>query len=99
EAHGGHAASLGRDFPWASWGPDGPRLACLQKDGIAIIDVAGRRVLRRLPRRKIVQQLAWSPDGRSFAGTANGLGPYWNIGRLDAQSGQINAGGEAERYN
>ena len=99
DADGRQATVYGRDFPWASWGPDGTQLACLRKEGIAIIDLASRRVLRQLPRRKIVQQLAWSPDGRSFAGTANGLGPYWNIGRLDAQSEQILAVSETERYN
>jgi Tol biopolymer transport system component len=99
DADGSHPTALGRDFPWAAWGPDGTNLACLLKDGIAIVEVAGRRVIRRLPRRKIVQQLAWSPDGRSFAGTANGLGPYWNIGRLDAESGRIQAVSETERYN
>jgi Tol biopolymer transport system component len=99
DADGSHATAYGRDFPWASWGPDGTQLACLRKQGIAIIDLAGRRVVRQFPRRKIVQQLAWSPDGRSFAGTANGLGPYWNIGRLDAQSEQILAVSETQRYN
>ncbi|HZW30942.1 MAG TPA: hypothetical protein VFF52_09565 [Isosphaeraceae bacterium] len=99
DADGSHATIYGREFPWASWGPEGTRLACLRKEGIAIIDVESRRVLRQVPRRKIVQQLAWSPDGRSFAGTANGLGPYWNIGRLDDQSGQIVAVSETERYN
>jgi hypothetical protein len=99
DADGSHATIYGREFPWASWGPEGTRLACLRKEGIAIIDVESRRVLRQVPRRKIVQQLAWSPDGRSFAGTANGLGPYWNIGRLDDRSGQIVAVSETERYN
>jgi Tol biopolymer transport system component len=99
DADGSHATAYGRDFPWASWGPDGTQLACLRKEGIAIIDLASQRVVRQLPRRKIVQQLAWSPDGRSFAGTANGLGPYWNIGRLDARSQQILAVSETERYN
>ena len=35
---------------------------------------AGKRSAQ-LPRKGIVQQLVWSPDGASFAGTANGLGP------------------------
>jgi Tol biopolymer transport system component len=99
DADGRHAADYGRGFPWASWGPDGTQLACLTREGIAIVDVDSRRVLRRLSRRKIVQQLTWSPDGRSFAGTANGLGPYWNIGRLNAETDRIIAVSETERYN
>jgi Tol biopolymer transport system component len=99
DGDGSHATVFGRDFPWACWGPDATQLACLRKEGITIIDVDSRRVLRQLPRRKIVQQLTWSPDGRSFAGTANGLGPYWNIGRLDADSEQILAVSETTRYN
>ena len=99
DADGTHPASYGRGFSWASWGPDGTQLACLDKSGIRIIDVASRKVLRQLPRRGIVQQLGWSPDGRWFAGTANGLGPYWNIGRVEATTGAINAVSETDRYN
>jgi Tol biopolymer transport system component len=99
DTDGTAAVNFGRDFPWASWGPDSTRFACLTKEGILIVDVASRRVLRKLPRQKIVQQLVWSSDGKSFAGTANGLGPYWNIGRLDIETGRINAVSETERYN
>lgn len=41
----------------------------------------------------------WSPDGKRFVGTANGLGPYWNIGCLDPDSGEIRAVSEIGRYN
>src|SRR5437867_9823404 len=82
DSNGGNAVVCGRDFPWASWGPDGRQRACLKPKGIQIIDVASRQVVRTLARQGIVQQLVWSPDGRAFVGTANGLGPYWNIGRL-----------------
>jgi Tol biopolymer transport system component len=47
----------------------------------------------------VVQQLAWSPDRKWFAGTANGLGVAWTIGRLNAGTGQINAVSETDRYN
>jgi len=98
-ADGSGAAVLGKDFPWASWGPDGAHLACLGKGGIQTIDLAGRPVGRPVARKGIVQQLAWSPDGRWFCGTANGLGPFWNIARLSAAGGEINAVSETERYN
>ena len=47
----------------------------------------------------MAQQLAWSPDGKWLVGTANGLGPFWNIGRMDATTGAINAVSETDRYN
>jgi hypothetical protein len=56
-------------------------------------------VLRRLPRRGLVEQLVWSPDGRFFAGTANGLGPYWTIGCLDVTTNRIYPVSETDRYN
>jgi Tol biopolymer transport system component len=52
-----------------------------------------------LPRKGIVQQLTWSLDGKRFVGTANGLGPFWNIGCLDAASCELKAISETERYN
>jgi Tol biopolymer transport system component len=96
---GTNVVTYGNDFPWASWGPDGTQFACLDKSGIRIIDVASRRVVRQLPRRGIVEQLVWSPDGKWFAGTANGLGPFWNIGRLDTTTGAIHVASETDRYN
>jgi Tol biopolymer transport system component len=99
DADGGRPLVLGTDFPWASWGPDGTELACLGPKGIRIVDVASRRVLRQLPRRGVVQQLVWSPDGRWFTGTANGLGEFWNIGRLNAATGELNPVSETDRYN
>jgi len=98
-ADGSQPAVYGTGFPWAAWGSDGRQLACLAKGGIEIIDLESRKSVRRLPRKGMVQQLAWSPDGKWFAGTANGLGPYWNIGRLDADTGQLNAVSATDRYN
>ena len=99
DADGGRPEIWGKDFPWASWGPDGTQLACLVPGGIQIHDVATRQLVRKLPRRGIVQQLVWSPDGRAFVGTANGLGPVWNIGELDDETGDIRLVSESDRYN
>jgi dipeptidyl aminopeptidase/acylaminoacyl peptidase len=99
EADGSRAASYGNGFSWASWGPDGTQLACLSKNGIQIVDLESRKVVRQLPRNGVVEQLVWSPDGKWLVGTANGLGPYWNIGRVDATTGAVNAVSETERYN
>jgi hypothetical protein len=99
DADGTHAVSYGKDYPWASWGPGSGHLSCLTPAGIQIIDLAQRRVVRQLPRRGIVEQLVASPDGTRYVGTANGLGPFWNIGCLDAASGKIAALSETDRYN
>ena len=97
--NGQNPINYGSDFPWASWGPTGSQISFLTPKGIHIADLATRKVVRQLPRNGIVQQLVWSPDGRWFLGTANGLGPYWNIGRLNIDTGEINAVSEVERYN
>jgi Tol biopolymer transport system component len=99
DADGANTDVWGNGFQWASWGPDGQSLACLSIKGIDIVDVAGRKVTRSLARKGIVQQLTWSPDGKWFVGTANGLGIAWTIGRLNAESAQINAASETDRYN
>jgi len=83
----------------SSWGPDGGRLACLSVKGIRIVDLSTRKTIHELNRRGIVQQLVWSPDGKWFVGTANGLGQYWNIGRISEITGQVNAVSEVDRYN
>jgi dipeptidyl aminopeptidase/acylaminoacyl peptidase len=58
-----------------------------------------REIVRQYPRKGMVSQLVWSPDGKRFIGTANGLGPFWNIGCLDPFTGSIRAVGETQRYN
>ncbi len=99
QADGREPVVFGTGYPWATWSPDGRQVACLAPKGIQIIDAATRQVVRQLPRRGVVSQLVWSPDGRRFIGTANGLGPFWTIGCLDADSGEIRAISETERYN
>jgi Tol biopolymer transport system component len=99
DSDGRNPVVYGGKFHWASWGPDGTQLACLSTKAIEIIDVGTRKVIRQLPRKGIVQQLIWSPDGKRFVGTANGLGPFWNIGCLNAETGALKAISETERYN
>jgi Tol biopolymer transport system component len=96
---GSQPVVLGRGFSWASWSSDGHQLACLAPSGIRIFDLATRQLVRELPRHGIVQQLIWSPDGKSFVGTANGLGQFWNIGWLDPEQDRIRALSETDRYN
>jgi dipeptidyl aminopeptidase/acylaminoacyl peptidase len=74
-------------------------VACLAPKGIQIVDVASRKTVRELPRKGIVSQLGWSPDGKWFTGTADHLGPFWNIARMNSGTGEINAVSETDRYN
>jgi Tol biopolymer transport system component len=99
DADGGNPIEYGAGFNWASWSPDGTQLACLSARGIQIMDVATRKIVRQLPRKGIVEQLVWSPDGKRFVGTANGLGPFWNIGCLDAGTGDLQPVSETDRNN
>jgi Tol biopolymer transport system component len=99
DADGGNPVVFGSGFQWASWGPHSSQIACLLPAGIQIVDLASRKVVRQLPRRGMAQQLVWSPDGQWFVGTANGLGPYWNIGCLSLKTGLIHAASEVDRYN
>ena len=79
------------ELPWATWSPDGTQIASLSIKGIAIFDVATRKVLRTLPRKGFFQQVTWSPDGRWLCGVANSFGASWSIARMDAATGAINA--------
>lgn len=99
QADGSGVEVFGTRYPWASWGPGGRELACLTSQGIQVIDVKTRAVVRRFPRKGMISQLGWSPDGQRMVGTANGLGQFWNIGVLDVPTGEIHAVSETERYN
>ena len=90
---------FGKEFPWACWAPSGRQFACLTAKAIRIVDLATRQILREIPRNGIVEQLCWAPNGKRFVGTANGLGPYWNIGVLDVDTLKILAVSETERFN
>jgi Tol biopolymer transport system component len=98
-ADGTEPVLFGKEFSWASWGPDGKQVACLSKEGIRFIDLATRKVVRKLNRRGIVEQLVWSPDGKSLVGTANGLGEHWAIGRMDFATGELNRVSDGNCFN
>jgi Tol biopolymer transport system component len=99
DANGANAISFGRDYPWASWGPDSKSISSLTPRGIQIVDIDTRKIRQTVPRKGLFEQVIWSPDGRAFVGTANGLGEFWNIGVVDAKSGKISTVSETERYN
>jgi Tol biopolymer transport system component len=98
-SNGTEPVVFGPGFSWASWGPDGRRIACLNSKSIQIVEIATRQVVRQHPRHGLVEQLVWSPDGKWFVGTANGLGPFWNIGVLNPITAEILAVSETDRYN
>jgi Tol biopolymer transport system component len=77
------------ELPWASWGKDTNRVACLyKKQGrIRIVDLATKQVVQDLPRQGIFQQLFWSPDGSRLCGTANLNGQDWNVVSLAFDGG------------
>ena len=78
------------EFAWASWSPDGKQLACLTKAGVEIRDFVTKKVLRKLDRKGIYQQLFWSPDGQWLTGTANHFGESWTVVRMNAVTGEVN---------
>ncbi len=78
-----------REYPWASWSPDGKQIACLTMKGIEIVDPEAKKVVRKLPRKGIYQQLFWSPDGQWFCGVANAR-IMWTVVRMNAETGELN---------
>ncbi len=89
----------GKGFNWACWGPRSDQIACLGANEIIIHDVATKQKVRSIAARGFVEQLNWSRDGLYFSATANGLGPYWNIGCVSVQGGSVKAVSEIDRYN
>ena len=88
-ADGSNPVAQGGDgeLPWASWGPDGRRLACLE-DQIRIRDAETKKVLQEMPRQGIFQQLFWSSDGKRLCGTANMRGREWSIVSIELATGK-----------
>ena len=91
DADGSNPVQIGgdREFPWASWSPDGKQIACLSQKGIQIVDLGTKKVVRELPRQGIYQQLFWSPNGQWFCGVANAR-MMWTVVRMHAQTGELN---------
>ena len=53
-ADGSDAVIYGNSFRWASWGPDGNQVACLDKTGIQIVDLDSRKVVRQIPLERLL---------------------------------------------
>ncbi len=86
------ALVLGKDgeFPWASWSPDGRKLACLSPRGIDLYDIATKTVVAHLDRKGTFQQMIWSPDGKWLTGVANSFDTGWTVVRMEVATGAIN---------
>jgi Tol biopolymer transport system component len=78
------------EFPWASWSPDGRKLACLSARGIDLHDIATKTVEAHLNRKGTYQQLIWSPDGKWLTGVANSFDTGWSVVRIEVATGAIN---------
>lgn len=78
------------EHPWACWSPDGKQISCLTLKGIVVIDLATNKVVQKLPRKGMYQQLYWSPDGKWFCGVTNKYGEMWTIARMNAETGEMN---------
>lgn len=89
---GSGALVLGKEgeFPWASWSPDGRKLACLSARGIDLYDIATRTVEAHLDRKGVFQQMIWSPDGKWLAGVANSYDTGWSVVRMEVATGSVN---------
>jgi len=92
QADGSSATAVGKngEHPWATWSPNGKQIACLTIKGIQIVDLATKRVIRKIPRKGIYQQLGWSQDGKWFCGVSNHFGENWTVVRMGVESGDIN---------
>ena len=89
---------LGKDgaFPWASWSPDGRKLACLSPRGIDLYDIDTRAVEAHLARKGTFQQLVWSPDGKWLTGVANSFDTGWSVIRMEVATGAVNPVSKAD---
>jgi Tol biopolymer transport system component len=79
------------EFPWATWGPDGRQIACLDKkqSRIRMYDVETKKIVKEMPSQGMYQQMFWSPDGKRLCGTGNMAGRQWNIVSLDLESQRL----------
>jgi Tol biopolymer transport system component len=92
DADGANPVVLGanRQFPTATWGPDGKQIACLHiREGvIRVYDLTTKAMVMERPRQGIFRQLSWSADGRAWVGSADVDGLDWNIVSIDIATGQ-----------
>jgi Tol biopolymer transport system component len=93
DSNGNNAEVFGGqgEYTWASWGPEGKRIACMSAKGIYFVDLATKELDYRLDRKGFFQQLTWSPDGKWLCGVANSFGTAWTVARMEIATGAANA--------
>jgi len=93
DSDGGNPQVYGKEgeYTWASWGPQGDRIACMSTKGIYFVELATKKVLGTLGRGGFFQQVTWSPDGKWLCGVANSFGTGWSVTRMNAATGEVNA--------
>jgi Tol biopolymer transport system component len=79
------------EYTWASWGPQGKRIAYMSAKGIYFVELATKKVVGRMDRDGFFQQLTWSPDGKWLCGVANSFGTAWTVARIEIATGAANA--------
>ncbi|MGH9163645.1 MAG: hypothetical protein ACRD2X_27135 [Vicinamibacteraceae bacterium] len=99
DSDGRNPVVYGKDYNWASWGPNGEQIAHLTRTGIQIVDLSTKRTIRTLAKRGMFHQIFLSPDGRWLTGTANGLGEHWAIGRMDVSTGNVSSMSDPRCFN
>jgi WD40-like Beta Propeller Repeat len=99
DSDGTNPVVYGNGYPWASWGAGGKQIACFGKSSVQIVDLSTRKVIKEIDRKGVFEQLFWSPDGKWLCGTANGLGQYWTIARMNAATGEVNLVSDPQCYN
>ena len=59
DSDGGNAEVFGEqgEYMWASWGPEGKRIACMSVKGIYFVELATKKVVGRLERRGFSSKL------------------------------------------
>ncbi|GMV93286.1 MAG: hypothetical protein AMXMBFR82_30640 [Candidatus Hydrogenedentota bacterium] len=79
------------EYPWACWSGDGKQIVCLERKGIKVVNLGTREVVQELPRNGVYQQLFASANGKWFCGTGNIQNASWNVVRMNAEDGAVNA--------
>jgi Tol biopolymer transport system component len=90
-SNGDNPKAIGEEneYQWADWSSDGNKFSYLTPKGIYIMDIKTKKELKSYPRNGIYQQLSWSPDNKSFCGTANFGGAVWSVVNLDIATNSL----------
>jgi Tol biopolymer transport system component len=85
-------------IPILSWSPNGRDLLFIENRSFSIYEVSTRKVVKTIKRGcGLERNFSWSPNGKWFSYTDNGVGRYFSqwicVGGLDDSNHRIDAGG------